>query len=270
MSVRKCGFCKLPGHNRATCPSFISSEKPCLKHMSLGDTGSTILRSVGHGNGDCDCYNCKEYRKYNLPTPEIACQIIKDEEVAKELEKKENQFPQIIVKNETRTPIYIYNTLTSHWLDEALETNEQYTIQQEEPFEEPSDEGNDKIIRFTITDHDYGNSPSYSEIEPEHILKLLTMEYGTNETITITANESSKEDQWREAALKANYLLEQLGRLGVSSNPNYEPIMDMVQDIPFPEYGSYSFGRSQRSLEFRIGELPNADSLILLVMFPHR
>ena len=62
------------------------------------------------------------------------------------------------------------------------------------------------------------------------------MEYGTNETITITANESSKEDQWREAALKANYLLEQLERLGVQNNPNYEPIMDMVQDIEFPEY----------------------------------
>ena len=230
MSVRKCGFCKMSGHNRVTCPAFISSEKPCLKHISLGDTGSTILRSVGHGNGDCDCYNCKEYRKYNLPTPEIACQIVKDEEFAKELETKEKQFPQIIVKNETRKPIYIYNTITSWWLVKVLESNEQYTIQDESPFEE------NRVLNFTITDHYYGDPATYSEIKPEHILKLLTMEYGTKETITITENESSKEDQWREAALKANYLLEQLERLGVQNNPNYEHIMDMVQDIEFPEH----------------------------------
>ena len=117
MSVRKCGFCKMSGHNRTACPAFISSEKPCLKHMSLGDTGSTILRSVGHGNWDCDCYNCKEYRKYNLPTPAIACQIVKDEEFAKELETKEKQFPQIIVKNETRTPIYVYENFVDLWLE---------------------------------------------------------------------------------------------------------------------------------------------------------
>ncbi len=230
MSVRKCGFCKMSGHNRTACPAFISSEKPCLKHMSLGDTGSTILRSVGHGNGDCDCYNCKEYRKYNLPTPAIACQIVKDEELAKELETKEKQFPQIIVKNETRTPIYVYENFDDVWLEEAIEPNEHFTIKSNLPFKE------DGLNNYTITDHDYGNSINYSVIEPEHILKLLTMEYGTNETITITANESSKEDQWREAALKANYLLEQLERLGVQNNPNYEPIMDMVQDIEFPEY----------------------------------
>ena len=247
---RHCGFCKQPGHDRRNCPAYKSTELLC--EVTLHNDRGSITRNVGWWFGaPCECNNCKEYIKYNLPTPEIACQIIKDEELAKELEKKENQFPQIIVKNETRKPIYIYNTLTSHWLDEALETNEQYTIQQEEPFEAPhNDEGNDKIIRFTITDHDYGDPASYSEIEPEHILKLFTLEYGTNETITITANESSKEDQWREAALKANYLLEQLGRLGVQNNPNYEPIMDMVQDIVFPEHSEQDKERSGISSTF--------------------
>jgi len=244
MSVRKCGFCKLPGHNRTICAAFISSDKPCLNHIYLGDTGSTVLRSVGHGNGDCDCKNCEGYRKYNLPTPEIACQIVKDEELAKELETKEKQFPQIIVKNETRKSIYIYNTITSWWLVKVLESNEQYTIQDELPFEE------NRVLNFTITDHYYGDPATYSEIEPGHILKLFTLEYGTKETITITANESSKEDQWREAALKANYLLVQLERLGVQNNPNYEPIMDMVQDIEFPEHSEQDKERSGISSTF--------------------
>ena len=124
----------------------------------------------------------------------------------------------------------VYENFVDLWLEEAIEPNEHFTIKSNSPFKE------DGLNNYTITDHDYGNSINYSVIEPEHILKLLTMEYGTNETITITANESSKEDQWREAALKANYLLEQLERLGVQNNPNYEPIMDMVQDIEFPEY----------------------------------
>ena len=65
-----------------------------------------------------------------------------------------------------------------------------------------------------------------------------------------TSTESSKEDQWREAALKANYLLEQLQRLGVQNNPNYEPIMDMVQDIDFPEYSEQDKERAGISSAF--------------------
>ena len=112
------------------------------------------------------------------------------------------------------------------------------------PFEE------DEVDNFTITDHDYGDLINYSVIEPKHILKLITMEYGTKDTITITSSESSKEDQWREAALKSQYLLNQLERLGVSSNPNYEPIMDMVQDISFPEYSEQDKERAGISSNF--------------------
>ncbi len=239
--VRRCGFCKQEGHDKRTCPAYKSTEYIC-ESILHNDTG-TYIRNVGW-NKECECKNCLIYRKYNLPTPEIACQTIKDEEVAKELEKKENQFPQIIVKNETRKPIYVYGIFGDLWLEDAIEPNEYCTIKPNLPFKE------DELNNYTITDHDYGNLINSSVIEPEHILKLFTLEYGTNETITITANESSKEDQWREAALKANYLLEQLGRLGVSSNPNYEPIMDMVQDIPFPEYGEQDKERAGISSNF--------------------
>jgi len=234
---RHCGFCKQHGHDRRNCPAYKSTELLC--EVTLHNDRGSITRNVGWWFGKpCECNNCKEYIKYNLPTPEIACQIIKDQELARELEKKENQFPQIIVKNETRKPIYIYWNDALQVLRKSLEPNEQHTIKYKYPFNE------DELMNYTITDHDYGDTINYYEIEPEHILKLLTIEYGTKETVTITPTVSSKEDQWREAALKANYLLEQLKRLGVQNNPNYEPIMDMVQDIEFPEYSEQDKERS--------------------------
>ena len=238
---RLCGFCKQPGHDRRTCPAYKSTELLCESTVR-NDSGS-FSRNVGWNN-DCSCDNCELFRVYTLPTPEIACQIIKDLALARELEKKENEFPQIIVKNEMRTPIYVYSSRVLQMLKFAIEPNEQDVINYKEPFVE------DEIDDYIITDHDYGNLVKFGVIEPEHILKLLTIEYGTKETVTITSKELSKEDQWREAALKANYLLEQLQRLGVQDNPNYEPIMDMVQDIDFPEYSEQDKERAGISSAF--------------------
>lgn len=238
---RLCGFCKQPGHDRRTCPAYKSTELLC--ESTLRNDSGSFSRNVGWNN-DCSCHNCEHFRVYTLPTPVIACQIIKDLALARELEKKENEFPQIIVKNEMRTPIYVYSSRVLQKLNFAIEPNEQDVINYKEAFEE------DEIDNYTITDHDYGNLVNYGVIEPEHILKIVSLEYGTKETITFTSKELSKEDQWREAALKANYLLEQLQRLGVQNNPNYEPIMDMVQDIDFPEYSEQDKERSGISSAF--------------------
>lgn len=42
-------------------------------------------------------------------------------------------------------------------------------------------------------------------------------------------------DQWKETAIKSLFLINELKRLGADKNPNYEAIMDMVEDIPVPE-----------------------------------
>jgi hypothetical protein len=246
MSQRKCGFCKQIGHNRRSCPAFITSEYLC-KIILKNDYGS-IVRNVGWSSS-CECHNCNQYRKYNVPTPEIACQIIKDQELAKELakelEKKENEFPYITIKNEMRTPIYLYSSVVLQKLTKTIESEEEYTIKYDLPFYE------DEIYNFIITDHYYGDSAvSYSAIDTEHVLKFITMKYGMKEIIIITSKELSKEDQWREAALKSQYLLSQLERLGATNNPNYEPIMDMVQDIEYPEYSEQDKERAGISSVF--------------------
>lgn len=46
----------------------------------------------------------------------------------------------------------------------------------------------------------------------------------------------SELDQWKEAALKSQFLLKELERLGAKKNENFESIMDMIQDIHLPNY----------------------------------
>jgi len=62
----------------------------------------------------------------------------------------------------------------------------------------------------------------------------------TNPLITIKphnyAPPKSELEQWKEVALKSNYLLQQMIKLGGMKYPNLEPILDMVQDIRIPAH----------------------------------
>ena len=43
-------------------------------------------------------------------------------------------------------------------------------------------------------------------------------------------------DLWKEAALKCDYLLRELKRLGIEKNDNFACIVDMHQDITIPPH----------------------------------
>ena len=70
---------------------------------------------------------------------------------------------------------------------------------------------------------------------PSNVLKFITLDYGKHEEIVIEEEPPNDETKWRSAALKSRYLLEQMERMGAKNNPNLEPIMDLLQDIDFPE-----------------------------------
>jgi hypothetical protein len=170
------------------------------------------------------------YRRFNHPTPVIAAQILKDKEIAAALDKL-NGFPTRIIKNHTRMPIYIYAFSVRAEYTKCIEPQESAKITYATPFEP------DEIMSYLLTDHYYGQWIDYSGIDPTHILNFWTVEYGSQEeTLDITKDHLSAEDKWRGAALKSQYLLHQLIRLGANHNPNYEPILDMVQDIEFPPF----------------------------------
>jgi len=51
-------------------------------------------------------------------------------------------------------------------------------------------------------------------------------------------------EKWKECALKSKYLLDQLIKLGGMDNDNFEPILDMVQDIQIPKHDELDKERS--------------------------
>jgi hypothetical protein len=156
---------------------------------------------------------------------------MKDKHLAQLIEHEFNQNPTMKVTNATRSPIYIYRDSCDLYLECALEPEDAYSFHKLAiPFKKNA------LTNYTITNHDYGDRVTLSQLQPIHVMKFLTIEYGTHETVTITQQSLTKEDQWKECALKSLYLLTQLDRLGAKNNPNYEAILDMVQDIEYPEY----------------------------------
>jgi len=245
MSVRRCGHCKQIGHDRRTCIAFKATEQHCDIPVRDEETCNIkYYHFVGH-NDTCNCEKCREYRKLNLPSPEIAIQVIKDNELAKELEKKINQFPEVTIYNDTRSPVYIYMVFSGRIeYRRCIEADDYYITKYNIPF----DEG--EAVNYIVTDNDFGMEPYFSEIETKNILKTIVVEYGSKEDVHITKEDNSKEAQWREAALKSLFLLQQLQRFGVQNNPNYEPIMDMIQDIEFPEHTEQDKERAGVTSEF--------------------
>lgn len=79
---------------------------------------------------------------------------------------------------------------------------------------------------------------SYSSHKYTVLDEFSTDDYLTTEKVIYKEYKQSKSelDQWKECGLKSLYLLHQLERLGAKQNPNYEVILDMVQDIPLPTH----------------------------------
>ena len=73
----------------------------------------------------------------------------------------------------------------------------------------------------------------YMDIKDHILYEKTTGE--TNGTFEI--KEDKKElEQWKEAALKCDFLIKQLKRFGIDKNDNYAAIVDMHQDIVIPEH----------------------------------
>ena len=233
---RLCGHCRLPGHTKRTCESYAATQLVC--NCTVSNDGGSLGRLVGW-DSQCPCLTCTEYRKFNKPTPKIAYQIELDIRLAKKIDEENKKWPIVTLQNVSRNPIYVYgpsrgNESRNNKLYKALEEGESWVYHSSTYEYYPYTKNT--FSNFIITDNDYGNYIHQDKLSPRNVLKFITLRYGGNKFIEISNEESSNEDKWKEAALKSRYLLDQLERLGANQNPNYEPIMDMIQDIEFPEY----------------------------------
>jgi hypothetical protein len=150
---------------------------------------------------------------------------------------KKDQYPHLSVENKTNTPIYIYhgNVPDLVW---TLNENCTFKLNQGPGFEWGPFVKDDEreIDQFIITDKNLGDSADLDLFRPCDVLKFITLDYGKHQEIVIEEKPPDDEAKWRSAALKSRYLLEQMERMGAKNNPNLEPIIDLLQDIEFPEF----------------------------------
>ena len=239
-----CSHCKQGDHDRRSCESLKASEASC--DYTIYNEHGSILRGVGWGTGACPCGNCKKYRLLNLPTPEIA--------VVRQAEKHEkDRWPHISIENKLSVTFYIYVFRGHHRviLVTEIDANDVLKINIDDP---PIDRRKhrsyflhddnlitwgpyekNQISNLIVTDRDFGEASDLSDLDPKNIIKFISIEYGVHQEIVLTQN-LSNEDKWRKAALKSRYLLTVMKRLGVDNNPNLEPIIDLLQDIDFPDF----------------------------------
>ena len=227
---RKCGYCREPGHNRRTCPSYMTTQLLC---QSWDVSDARLVGWKQDGVFTCTCENCLKYQEYNIPTPELALKKI-----------KARKWPKVTLINKSRSVIYLYHVDIYVKMVRYIDPGYHYILKYPTPFQK------EELDNYMITDNDYNLCCSHSEINPKHIRKLITIEYGTQQEFTFTDKNTNIMDQWKEAALKSHYLLKQLERLGANQNPNYEPIMDMIQDINYPDHDEQDKERAGVSSAF--------------------
>lgn len=215
--IRKCGFCRVPGHDIRRCEAYKCSDYDCIFKTD------TKCYKRSHNGFICKCENCSKFREFNLPNPTVA--------YYKRKEHIKNMNPEVTVTNSTRSEIYIYSDGGSDIrLEGTLDPGHCYKLGKDECFEKG------EYIAYIVTNRFYGFVAYRPDIDGDSILKFTELAYGYFKEEDIKPR-IFKEDKWKEAALKSIYLLEQLKRLGVGNNPNYEPIIDLVEDIEFPEHG---------------------------------
>ena len=217
-TVRKCSYCRIPDHDIRRCEAFMKSNLYCMfrECLTCSDKEKTTRFK-------CKCESCVDYRLFNCPNPTAAYHIRE--------KHTRDRLPIVNLTNNTRSEIYIYSDGGSDArLEGTVDASVCYRLGEGETFEKS------EFISYIVTNKFYGFKTERPIIEPESILKITELGYGDFNEIDITPR-VFKEDKWKEAALKSLYLLEQLKRLGVGNNPNYEPIIDLVEDIEFPEYG---------------------------------
>ena len=91
---------------------------------------------------------------------------------------------------------------------------------------------NTKII---ASKRNLGRSTYYMDIRERNNIVHETLAGPCNGRLEVKG-EKRELEKWKEAALKADFLIKQLKRLGIEKNENYNAIVDLHQDIVIPEH----------------------------------
>ena len=270
-----CRHCKEQGHNYTTCPHLSSEEKLKIKNeikqqklqaqeraRIRGEQLQQIrLESLRRQRRLLELEKkrknmSKNYIINNSNEYELACYYYftnSDSTYMKHFAYIEPHSSKNIKLSKVHT-IIIYPTM------DVLIENSTNAIK-ELPMNHPKEpllkitihdyEENLKIIKNELK-NEYRNSRNidvinyYNHNENNHIINYycdVSHIQNPDRIINIQYKQYKKEktelEQWKEVGLKSNYLLQQLIKLGGKNNENFEPILDLVEDINIPNHNAY-------------------------------
>ncbi len=90
--------------------------------------------------------------------------------------------------------------------------------------------------RIITTTRECGYNTYYMDLNHNMVSDNLVTEKDPTTNLLVINGEIPKMHQWMEAALKCDYLLKELKRLGIEKYDNFEAIIDMHQDIVIPQH----------------------------------
>jgi hypothetical protein len=239
-----CTHCNHAGHTEETCLSFLSTKNPCMNVVGPECFQEECIPI-------CNCENCSEFRQYNLPDPHTAIANLKREESE---EKRRNPITQIT--NDSEESGYIWEIdrhgqVLFRCMVHPNQTVDIYLLEliRRGEYRNLIVTSQDPVLwgdRVMIRDDGLEEYFAYlDDFRPNYILSNITVEYGREYEHVVFKRDTGSDPElseligWKKAALQTKYLLEQLDRLGASRNPNYEPIMDLIQDIDFPVHSEF-------------------------------
>ena len=218
-----CSHCKQCGHNIQTCPNLTEEQKKKLK---------------------------EERKKKKLEEEERRRQIHERFRQQQELikKKREEELKKMFtyeVINDTQHEIAVY------WAGNDSDDFTHFTYVPNNTSKEIRCYKEKHQLCFVhvldvVSNSQINDVPKYIKIAKQNpgvnVLFRENMKDYSGDIIFIDkpfVPKKSELDCWKESSLKANFLLQEIIKMGGKSYENLEPMLDMVEDIKVPEHTDY-------------------------------
>ena len=217
-----CSICGATGHNRRTCPTLTTPQRPPNPNPTLNQNTINSINSI-----------ISQITLHARPVPPILSAVVSPQTnrnlFTSSLHLTHAVHPTFI--NSTDKTIIIYRITDENKLkfvtlvydNNELSHYENYTVGWE----------------LIGTDVNLDENIDYDWIKQNMASQILFAKTFVIHKQRIHIEEMDESKQWKQNAIKMKYLLDELVKLGANDEkvyPNLAPIMDLVQDIDLPDY----------------------------------
>lgn len=229
-----CSRCRQAGHNIRTCPLVEPPSTP--EHINApSPPHAPNPRNAALGVGGEDPNNPNNYIDND---GNIISGLENDERVARNLQQHfineaNSMYQYIEMLNKTDYEVHAY--FVASGLDQRQSEKDIVYMGYIEVFKSKKFKMQ-KDSKIMITKSFYGEEQYISSVNPDDILQIV---YINSEVNSIYIKDRKSDImKWKTAALKSQFLLQQIIKFGgmKCNNEAITGFLDLVQDLPFPKY----------------------------------